>query len=102
MSMIERVARAISQHVGPFAFDDLPRDRPEMKNRQRAGEDVFDTQAEMLETARAAIEAMREPSEAMFEAGGEAPLNMDRDVGRGPAGRVWSGMIDAALSEHSA
>jgi hypothetical protein len=40
--------------------------------------------------ARAAIESMREPTEAMYEAGGMA---------EGEAPDLWRAMIDAALAE---
>ena len=56
---------------------------------------------EWQEEVRAAILAIREPSEAMVEAGDEEEYLMN--VESVPAGdrwrRVWQAMIDAALAE---
>lgn len=81
MTMIERVARAI----------DI---------KQMEGHGVY-------EIARAAIEAMREPTEAMLRAGGDEPYLATsgsplvfaevRDV-VAPE-NIWQAMIDAALEE---
>jgi len=46
--------------------------------------------SEIRAAARAAIETMREPTQAMLDAGPPEPY-MDRDV--------WAKMIDAALGE---
>ena len=56
--MVGIVARAIAQHIGPHAFDDLPKDKPTLKLAQRAGDAVFDSQDDILEIAHAAIEAV--------------------------------------------
>jgi hypothetical protein len=45
------------------------------------------------EVARAAIEAMREPTEAMIEAGQEEDLGRTESVGM-----IYTAMIDAALA----
>lgn len=66
--MVERVAHAIKAKV-PFGYGM--------------------TDAETLQYARAAIEAMREPTEAMLDNGPSEPY-MDGDV--------WAKMIDAALT----
>lgn len=49
---------------------------------------------------RAAIEALREPTEAMVDAGAECPI-ADEDQGNlaGEARTIFAAMIDAALSE---
>lgn len=74
-SMIERVARAIAK--GEY------------------GENVDDVWHTCIDDARAAIEAMREPTEAMLDAG----------YGAEPTGAAlvapWEAMIDAALAEQS-
>ena len=88
--MIERVARAILAQGSGFAWEDYAKEA-----RQHA-----------LKQARAAIEAMREPTEKMSGAspdegvkfrttlfGQEGTLEV-----RNPAA-VWRAMIDAALSE---
>ena len=74
--MVERVAKAITE-----AFE-------------REGRVFDDGQAETL--ARAAIEAMREPTEAMTKAG-DLP-GWDDSVSVGLSGEVWNAMIDAALA----
>lgn len=83
MTMVERVARAIcrEEHLLVYAF-----------GLWRPGE--LDRKIEQywrrhLPTARAAIEAMREPTEAMTLAGDE----------RGDPTSMYQAMIDAALSE---
>lgn len=52
---------------------------------------------EFLPEARAAIEAMREPSEAMADDGGVASLIVDAT-----AVTVWHAMVQAALNEQVA
>lgn len=78
MSMIERVARAIAR-------DDYD------------GDDLWDklgpgNKAAYKANARAAIEAMREPTEKMSDEG--AANNFGK-----PSYAAWQAMIDAALSE---
>ena len=70
--MIERVARAIAR----------PEDWDELKPHWH---EVF------REQARAAIEAMREPTKRMVDAG------RDEDTLTGAIASVWAVMIDAAL-----
>ena len=74
MTMIERVARAIAQ--------------------SRHGRTATDE--EDLQDARAAILALREPSEEMISAGYNAACS-DRLYIKGS----WRAMIDAALNDHS-
>lgn len=91
--MIERVARAIQrvrEQNGAPAYDGL--------------DDLFDRgtaqllRDELADEARAAIKAMREPTEAMMHAvdcGGEK-----RDWASGKAWSLgWCAMIDAALGK---
>jgi hypothetical protein len=76
MTMIERVARATHNHSREHAnsWDEL---LPYYHNKYR-------------QDARAAIAAMREPTEAMINAGDRT----DHDV---EAATVWQAMIDEAL-----
>ena len=76
-TMIERVARAICDATGEFSWDE---------------EDEI-TRSEFRNEAIAAIEAMREPTEAMIEAG---HWHSGSD-----AGPCFTAMIDAALKEES-
>jgi len=77
-TMIERVAQAISGVIP-------------------AGNDYA------TDAARAAIEAMREPTDEMLcdgaEAGDHGVLNGELHPERRSVGLVWYGMIDAALKE---
>lgn len=75
MTMIDAVARAIGKKVTGTEYG-WPAWRP---------------------VARAALEAMREPSEAMLKAG-DLP-GWDDSVTVGLSGEVWQAMIDAALTE---
>lgn len=82
--MIERVARAICAHDGKPAFDD----RVEREQRR------------FRNAAFIAIAAMREPTEAMVEAGGlEVFSCSDDDPSAEKAAAAWPAMIDAALAE---
>ena len=67
-SMIERVAKALQQEMGTASFDEPP---------------------SSVALARAAIAAMREPTEEMIVAWIRAP---------GAIKGGWQGMIDAALA----
>lgn len=95
MEMIERVARAL---------------------REKWSVEVFDRKSDVgweneIDNARAAIEAMREPTEAMHEAANETSVYYDDfscgdgNITLGLPGyptkfvEIWSDMIDAALKE---
>lgn len=78
MDMVEKVARAIwtmRMEGGWNSYDELPDNR----------------KATVRTYARAAIEAMREPTELMFNAGHDC-AGFGVDDG-------WPAMIDAALAE---
>ncbi len=87
-SMIERVARArcAEQGINPDApFRNLVGDKQRIVNWQAwTGE------------ARAAIEAMREPTDAMIDAGAVAEGDGNLEA---QARNLWAAMIDAALKE---
>lgn len=79
--IIERVANAIEQTM--FAPHELPL--------------AADLHERYLETARAAIEAMREPTPEMIEAWGTTPnIGMNWEI---YARDKWRAMIQAALDE---
>lgn len=89
--MLERVARAMAGHFGQN-FDDLPKDKQDRRDRLRSTQDYVPDhdQSDVLEAARAALEAMLEPSIDMCAAG--------RAFGDDyAAGDVWKAMIQAAL-----
>jgi len=73
MDMVERVGRALAEADG-YAYDPMPYDR----------------------WARAAIEELRVPTEAMDRAGVNADSFMS--MGLLKARHIWGDMIDAALS----
>lgn len=86
--MIERVARAICQ-AGDSACD------PSDVAYLGGGKDGPLWQAYVPE-AKAAIEAMREPTEAMAFTGGNVVVDEDMSI----VGKdVWQAMIDAALKD---
>ena len=74
-SMIERVAQTLAD-VNELDYDEFPEQHNAL--------------------ARAAINAMREPTDAMLSAGGRAILNADEDW---KSNASWRAMIDAALNE---
>jgi hypothetical protein len=80
--MVERVVRALTAEFEPYR--------------------VFD-EGEAERLARAAIAAMREPTEAMVSAGSEAvngcySLEPGEGFDEPPAPAAWQAMIDAALA----
>lgn len=75
MTMIERVARAMAENHWPVDFEGTKAGYVETHWHFHADD------------ARAAIEAMREPTEAM------------KDAAFGNDPTLWSRMIDAALQE---
>lgn len=85
MEMVERVARNIELHSRdwPYEWDALPLHVRETRRDQ----------------ARAAIEAMREPTEAMLIDGAAKIRNFTSVNGPYPRTRaVWLSMIDASLA----
>lgn len=90
MTMIERLARVIhkaSFEAGRQIAPPWPEDRFE--------------QTRYLFVARAAIKAMREPSDAMFAAAEKHSSfrGIDAGAARMELGAIWREMIDAALSQ---
>lgn len=84
--MVERVARAL------HTVDDA-RSRPDLAVEWEACLPVY--QKMKLEEARAAIDAMREPTEAMMDASNR---EWDGRMSYRSSG-AWRAMVDAALSE---
>lgn len=88
--MVERVARAIC------AAEEL--DWNEQSDPQRSGSGNDDTEA-FRHMARAAIEAMREPTEEMAWAGwGAARWDVGQEGIEAPA-NVWTAMLTTALKD---
>lgn len=87
MSKVEEVARAIYE-TEPYQIS---------MQSEMPWADVHESQKEGFRVkARAAIAAMREPSEAMLFAYGTTSMGPDDDA---LAKSVWHPMIDAALKE---
>jgi len=82
--MIERVARALwdAQATRPDTWDSLHPSK----------------QAGMRDRASAAIEAMREPTEAMWHEAGQRLRHETTST----TGSLWKALIDAALTEPEA
>jgi hypothetical protein len=91
MTMIERVARAQWEARRKWSAEhyDMPVPLEEW------GDGSLPISNGIMQEARAAIEAMREPTDAMISDGW---LTSDRDGWDGP-GTCWNWMIDAALKE---
>lgn len=88
--MVERVARAICASFGDDPNGPVPNE-PDAK-----------WWIAWTDEARAAIEVMREPSEAMLNAEGEGfngPESLNGYLDNIDAKGVWQAMIDAALSD---
>jgi len=82
--MVERVARAICESTEADIFDELD------------AHSIF--RAVYIQQARAAIEAMREPTDEMIEAGLEHQVHTVENS-RASTFVRWSWMVDAALGD---
>lgn len=82
--MVERIARAIMLADGHNNPENPPRFPTDFSAKEAS---------EYRSAARAAIAAMREPTEAMLAASGR--LNHPRDA------EIWRAMIDAVLADDS-
>lgn len=85
MNMIERIARALARRNYPGASD----------------ADIDEMWSAWVDDATAAIQAMREPTPGMVEAGQEVPLDVEITGGviysaATEAKAIWQAMIDAA------
>lgn len=80
--MVERVARAIAEEINGGKFDDARWYNDDQRDVHRR-------------RARAAIEAMREPTEAMLTAGDSAMIRKDD-----AAADAWQAMVDEALKSN--
>lgn len=91
-SMLERVARAIckQQNLDPDKLIDLP-------HPSGVGIKRVHTWRMGIPVARAAIEAMREPTVGMADAGHQGEVDLSDDDPT-PI-RVWRAMLAAALEE---
>jgi hypothetical protein len=105
MTMVEKVARAMVTAMAKHPESDYP---------DKTYDDILEEEPEAIDfiniVAKAAIEAMREPTEEMAKASYEALLgkdiNWDGDYMKGHKDRLiethtimWQGMIDAAHKE---
>lgn len=88
--MVERVARAIASKLET---------NPDEMIEDMSCVGSHPAWTEYEESARAAIEAMREPTEAMRDAGGVVAGSRRDDPDCPTAEAVWSAMISAALKE---
>jgi len=105
--MIERVARAILISDGSdiITADD---EWPNALAGWRETPEIYEDVTEAMRRARAAIAAMREPTEAMCDAGAQADMPGGRwgestfresTIDGADAAAAWAAMIDAALRE---
>lgn len=69
MNMRERIARALAGHFGPRKWEDMPKDRADLKARFRAYDaDINEpTQDDCLLAADAVLDALMEPDEGMWD-----------------------------------
>lgn len=102
-NIVEKLARAIADQLGD-GFDNAHRNKPHWaETRGESGGRFRDIneprQNDYLDAARAAIAALREPSEAMIEAGHTAPHLSTIARHRMKAG--WQRMIDRLIASLS-
>ena len=98
--MLTRIAMAISGDH-PTAWRLRPKDKADLRALVRANVVMPNTptQADYLDDARAALEAMLEPDEGMIDAGECGPFDGEVDYDGPSATQVWQAMICAALEE---
>ena len=101
MSMIEKVARAIYEErlVRPYTFDELKyrgASTAETLPQERGAGVVYEL---LLKEARAAIEAMREPTSGM-KTGDDVHWDAACHICGGHQ-EAWHNLIDAALTEQN-
>lgn len=101
MTMIERVARAMAGYVGHRDWGLMAVDRSDLRSRIKDGYDVNEpTQGDMMEAARAAIEALRDLPEDVIAAGERAAWDNHNHM---PAIRAMpravAAMIDTIIRE---
>lgn len=109
--MVKRLARAICASYGD-EYDEQPADLAALEAlRRRENGSRYDgvhphdpglpTQADWDECARAALQAMREPTEAMLEAGLDSGFwgSIEGSDADATESKCWRAMIEAALSE---
>jgi len=94
-TMIEAVARAIHEGMCSALAGKTDHGLPSWETKEGISRDI------LLAGSRAAIEAMREPTAAMSDAGGRVEFpagewNYSIDYA---ADEAWRAMIDAALAE---
>lgn len=99
MTLIERVARVLCAHA-LRGTSQTPDDVVVYSDQGMEGRSITFPRWEWhTEAARAAIAAMREPTEAMAAAGSEAADEQDKYFCYDASPMVWRDMIDAALAE---
>lgn len=88
--MVERVAIAIARSRGLLPRSDaIPQEALWL----------YFPKEQAFKEARAAIEAMREPTKKMVDAGQDADNGENRNLGERGAKEAWQLMIDAALGK---
>lgn len=103
MSMMERVARAlVVAKFGPDAllmFDPVPAGFPLSKEAEsKFGQRILEARRE----ARAAIEALREPTMDILAAGYDKHWRLDTQLGRAGALEMYERLINAMLDDGDA
>lgn len=94
--LVERVARAICQHRAARACEYKGHDRC-ASGCIASRENLLSEHGEVGGQARAAIAAMREPTQAMYRAGDRCVD--DQETLAPSSAWIWRAMIDAALAE---
>ena len=97
MDMLERAARAISIHVAYRPWDEMAKDRSDLRAKIRDGYDVNEpTQSDCIDAAHEMLHAIREPSADVSLAGVcESPYRWEE--GRETVDAIWQAMIDAII-----
>lgn len=95
--MIERAVRAFAADVARQHEEGKP--GPYIDIDYGLNDVVIDGRVDLIVAMRAAIMAMREPTQAMWDRGAEADREAECLDSEKAVLRVWDTMIDAALQE---
>lgn len=89
MTMRAKIARAIEDSLNLMISDAI----------RNAGEGTGPYPSDWIDAADAVLDAMRDPTEGMTEAGMNAGPELDGDFFESETTAVWQAMIDEVLNE---
>lgn len=100
MSMIEKAARALAGHFGPDEYDELPKDKAQLREWRRTGYQYDISQEDLREAFAGGLRSIREPSEEMIEAAKNARMVCPEGTPPGAVfNHAWMAMLDTIIGD---